>query len=183
MGKGRDQKNGWGGARPGAGRPKLKPGKADRSLLDPEKLRSFAGREVPADAPADLISFARSQIVKVAAGEFGVRRAPTILRASAMLLDEALGKITEKQEIRGTFDIAAAVARASEKAQAMAPRVLDVTPPPQLPAAPKPPPVPVPLAPLRSIAGRPSEMEPDAFGRVARCGVHFDRVRTDEPEA
>jgi hypothetical protein len=161
--------NGWGGRRPGAGRPKLRPGKADRSLLEPAKLAAFVGREAPPTAPQDIVRFAREQIVKVAAGEFGVRRGPTILRASIALLDEALGRMVEKQELRGTLDIAAIVARANEKAPAVASRVVDVTPP-QLPAAPKPAPLPdpVPLAPLRSVGERASDYEPDAFGPVAR---------------
>lgn len=86
--------------------------------LRPERLGTFRGREVPKDAEPDLheqIAFARSQIARVAAGEFSHRRAPTILKASIALLDEALGKLVEKSEVKGAITLSAAVAEAAQK--------------------------------------------------------------------
>ena len=85
------------------------------SLRDPTRLDTFRGREIPHDAEPDLyeqINFARSQIAKVAAGEFSHRRAPTILKAAIALLDEALGKLKDRMKLEGQFSLGVAVEEA-----------------------------------------------------------------------
>jgi hypothetical protein len=89
------------------------------ALRDPGRLaRVLRGREVPRDAEDDLfavLGWASSQIARVAAGEFSHRRAPTILKAASALLDEAVGKLAEKQHHSGSLMLAAAVQHAANR--------------------------------------------------------------------
>jgi hypothetical protein len=118
------------------GRPKGSLTKYPRHPIEDAVERALGdhrGRPLPADATDDLVTivnFCRSQIAKIAAGQFSHRRGPTALKASLALLDEACGRIEERHRF-GQLDIAAAVTAATAMIETRVP----ASPPRELPAA------------------------------------------------